>query len=98
MVPKRKNNDESTARERKKQKLVVARTIEVQQSSTLTSAPDNTVAGPSKAVAFADSECHLVCLLSISMLDRAGMRALPSAIDVEKFAEVHTYPLFPPRV
>ena len=54
MAPKRKN-DESTSRERKKQKMDVARTIAV-QSSAPSSVPENAVAGPSKTVAFVDSE------------------------------------------
>jgi ribonuclease P/MRP protein subunit POP1 len=56
MAPKRKNDEESTARERKKQKMAVARTIEV-QSTTPRSAPENAIAGPSRTVTFVDSEC-----------------------------------------
>lgn len=54
MAPKRKNEgNEPTARERKKQKIAVARTIAVQP----TTIPENAVAGPSNlgAVNF-DSE------------------------------------------
>lgn len=59
MAPKRKNEgEEPTARERKKQKIAVARTIAVQSTTTPTSTSENAVAGPSnlRAVTF-DSEC-----------------------------------------
>ena len=91
MAPKRKNDDESTARERKKQKMVAARTIAV-QSTTPRSVPENSVAGPSRTVAFVDSEsCASLLFFSALhelMFDPAGMKGLPSAIDVERFAEV----------
>jgi ribonuclease P/MRP protein subunit POP1 len=63
MAPKRKNNEEPTARERKKQKMAEARTIAV-QSTTPRSVPNNPVAGPSKSVAFVDSDfSSLICSL-----------------------------------
>ena len=95
MAPKRKNEDESTARERKKQKTAVARTIAV-QSTTASTMPANAAAGPSKSVAFVDSKSSLYSsglpyMLLELMFDRVGMKGLPSVLDVEKFAEV---PLF----
>lgn len=91
MAPKRKNEGEDlSAREKKKQKISVARTIAV-QSSTPASTTQNAVAGPSRAVTF-DSECSLADLhhAKYSHLTKIplGMKGLPSAIDVEKFAEV----------
>ena len=57
MGTKRKNDDESSARERKKEKLTVARTIAV-QSTTIS---QNAVAGgPSKSVTF-DSASQDIC-------------------------------------
>ena len=56
MGTKRKNDDESSARERKKEKLTVARTIAV-QSTTI---GQNAVAGPSKSVTF-DSASQDIC-------------------------------------
>ncbi|KDQ20858.1 hypothetical protein BOTBODRAFT_320829 [Botryobasidium botryosum FD-172 SS1] len=72
MPPKRPNGDgekdsgEPTGREKKKQKTVVARTINVQQSPAQ--------AGPSTA-----------------NLSASGMKGLPGAIDVEKFADARAY-------
>ena len=65
MAPKRKNDDESTARERKKQKMAVARTIAVQES-TASPMPENALAGPSRTVAFIDSKCYPPGLLYMS--------------------------------
>ncbi len=92
MAPKRQNESQSTdelsGRERKKQKTAIARTIAVQQDagpSTPGTAPE---AGPSKSVRF-DSEfpsvwpwrwTHMGCC--------GGMKGLPGAMDVERFAEV----------
>ena len=51
---KRKNDDESSARERKKVKLAVTRTIAVQSTAgdAGSSRPQSAVAGPSKSVTF----------------------------------------------
>jgi ribonuclease P/MRP protein subunit POP1 len=58
MAPKRKNDEpeQPTARDKKKQKLATARTIEVQSVTTGTVQPhQNATAGPSRLVA-ANSE------------------------------------------
>ncbi|KAF9814981.1 hypothetical protein IEO21_04831 [Rhodonia placenta] len=53
MPPKRKDNsdagDEPTARERKKQKTAIARTIAVQPTASSSTSGSNPVAGPSKS-------------------------------------------------
>ncbi|KZP33575.1 POP1-domain-containing protein [Athelia psychrophila] len=80
MAAKRKSDELSSARDRKKQRIAENRTIAVQQPSgpaivhfPSNSTGTNAVAGPSKSVAF------------------VGMQGLPSAIDVEKFAEARAF-------
>lgn len=65
MGPKRKNDDESSARERKKQKMAVARTIAVQSTTSTagSSQPQNAVAGPSKSVTFDSAFLHIDSVL-----------------------------------
>jgi hypothetical protein len=89
MTPAKRKHEEAvgeTARERKKQKKDVARTIAVQSVASIT-VPENAVAGPSTMAT--DSE--LVVAFQVTRVGRAlcqGMKRLPSSIDVEKFAEV----------
>ena len=94
MAQKRPNEsqstDESLGRNRKKQKTDIARTIAVQPDvgpSTSRTPPE---AGPSKSVRF-DSE-WLVQYVEVALVSCrtscGGMKGLPGALDVEKFAEV----------
>ena len=93
MPPKRPSpSDELSGRERKKQKTAIARTIAV-QSEARTSTPSavNAEAGPSKSVRF-DSESRSIDregYCSVTLYE--GMKGLPGAMDVEKFAEVRIF-------
>jgi len=76
--PKRKNGaDELTGREKKKQRMNVARTISVQPSS---------VVRPGSGVV--NGTCTSLHPGVYKLMFKQGMVGLPSAIDVEKFAEV----------
>ena len=90
MPPKRKSDDSESpeppsARERKKQKTVQARTISVQSNPA--GRNDNATAGPSRAVRF-NSEHTSDQVVRRILNTRIGMEGLPASIDVERFAEV----------
>lgn len=88
MAPKRKTDasqEETTAREKKKMKVTVARTIAVQPVKAVTFS-DNAVAGPSSGPV--NSERQELLWMPLLTLFVQGMERLPGAIDVEKFAEV----------
>jgi ribonuclease P/MRP protein subunit POP1 len=85
MAPKRKNPDELSAREKKKQKTLVARTIAVQSVGPVNS-NENVAAGPS---AVPSELATFIFPISVWNISPSGIKSLPSAIDVEKFAEVH---------
>ncbi|KAL7280061.1 hypothetical protein ACG7TL_006476 [Trametes sanguinea] len=74
-------NEELTGRERKKQKTALARSIAVQSAPS--NASENATAGPSKSVRF-DSKGD-------AALNVCGMKGLPGALDVERFAEARAF-------
>ena len=94
MAPKRQNEpqstDESFGRDRKKQKTDIARTIAVQPDAGPSTSGTPPEAGLSKSVRF-DSK-WLVQYVEVVLVSCGtscgGMKGLPGALDVEKFAEV----------
>lgn len=91
MAAKRKNGsdvEQPTPREKKKQKIAVARTIAVQSTASANES-QNAVAGPSRIVTF-DSKFSFCYGVDWMLYDFSGLKGLPSALDVEKFAEVFT--------